>query len=50
MKTGGWFCCGRRKLVVVFVLYQHNDTELSQLIHMQVSFGEIQALNGRQEY
>ena len=26
MKTGGWFCCGRRKLVVVFVLYQHNDT------------------------
>ena len=26
MKTGGWLCCGRRKLVVVFVLYQHDDT------------------------
>ena len=26
MKTGEWFCCGRRKLVVVFVLYKHDDT------------------------
>ena len=25
MKTGGWLCCGKRKLVVVFVLFQHDD-------------------------